>query len=509
MSREALTTAEALSRARYELELYLLGGRFDLYEDERLIASVEPDGSAAEVSFGKLIFSCWGEGWSRSWRVMKCELILERLRLQCAKQMGRALCVLELRRGKATGETESARKDFASKLSALIESNLAGIRIERAVVARDDHRHLSGVHTRLTIKDQGRAVAGIGVSSTETQANIDATLGAGIIWLDNLRRRTASVNRLMIFAPRGQAATIATRLTAVEVKGARIVLYETDEKAGAIKPVTPFDQGDLSDRLRRAALNAEWPRSRPLSLRVAALVDSIIDLAPNLVEIHLKSGWVSLSIHGLEFARVSVSGKSAEFGIGKSRQKLLKTNQPELEDLVADITKNRIAESRDLNSLLFRAQSERWLESALRRDICALDASLDPRFVYSQVPAYRGEQRSFIDLLAVTREGRLVVIELKVAEDAEFPFQGLDYWQRIEWHRLRGDFQRRGYFKEINLTNECPLLYLVAPLFRFHATTKLIASSIASRVPVYRLGINEDWRSEIRLLLCEHMKQSG
>jgi hypothetical protein len=110
-----------------------------------------------------------------------------------------------------------------------------------------------------------------------------------------------------------------------------------------------------------------------------------------------------------------------------------------------------------------------------------------------------------IDILAVTREGRLVVIELKVAEDIEFPFQGLDYWLRVEWHRARNDFQRRGYFDGINLMDAAPLLYLVAPLFRFHATTNLLAGSITKRVPVFRVGINEDWRGGLRVLLSERL----
>ena len=107
--REVIVTASELSRARYELELFLLGGEFDLYEDERRIATVERDGATAEVSFGKLIFSCWGEGWARSWRVLKCELMPERLRLQCARQMGRSLCAVELRRGLTTGEIAGHR----------------------------------------------------------------------------------------------------------------------------------------------------------------------------------------------------------------------------------------------------------------------------------------------------------------------------------------------------------------------------------------------------------------
>jgi hypothetical protein len=76
---------------------------------------------------------------------------------------------------------------------------------------------------------------------------------------------------------------------------------------------------------------------------------------------------------------------------------------------------------------------------------------------------------------------------------------------RVEWHRLRGDFTRRGYFKGIRISDEPPLLYLVAPLFRFHKTTKLAAGAISSRVPVYRVGINSDWRAGIRVLLSERL----
>ena len=100
-----------------------------------------------------------------------------------------------------------------------------------------------------------------------------------------------------------------------------------------------------------------------------------------------------------------------------------------------------------------------------------------------------------------------MVIELKVSEDPDFPLQGLDYWLRVEWHRRRGDFARRGYFHGLNIDDRSPLLYLVAPLFRFHATTKLIAGSIAERVPVYRIGINEDWRAGVRVLMSERLNR--
>ena len=496
---------EDLSRIKYEIELFMLGGAFDLYEDGRFIASVEPYHAAADVSYAKLILSCWGEGWSRSWRVINCEATTECLRLQCTKQMGRATCVLELTRGHATRDVALNRGDFASRLAAIIESCFAGFRVERAVTARYDPHHLSGVHARLVIKEHGKTIAGIGVGERESQSNIDAALAAGIIWLDTLRRKNASVNRLMIFAPRHRATTIATRLTAVRAAGASISLYEVAESESVINPVAAFDQGDLSDHLRRAAARARWPRERALSPEVIALVDSIRRLSPDLIESHQRGRHVLLSIRGLEFARVSIARNRIEFGAGESKEMLNPGNQSRLNALVSEIIAKRDAGSDYRNDTIFRAQSERWLESIIRRDVCVIEASLDSRFVYSQVPAYRGEQRSFIDLLAVTREGRLVVIELKVAEDSEFAFQGLDYWLRVEWHRLRGDFQRRGYFRGLKLADAAPLLYLVAPLFRFHATTKIIASSISERVPVYRIGINEDWRAGVRALLSERL----
>lgn len=505
MDTRRIAIAEDISRARYELELYLLGGSFDLYEDERFVSKVESRHSSTEVSFGKLILYCWGDGWSRSWRVLRCEVTPDRLRLECAKQMGRALCSVQLQRGEAPVEPPQSRSEFALKLAAMVESNFAGLSVERAVVGRDDHRHFSGIHVRLTIKDRGLIIAGIGVSGQESQPNIDTALGAGLIWLDALRRKRATINRLMIFAPCDRAANIATRLTAVRVAGASISLCEVNETNGTLRPVAPFDQGDLSDRLRKASLKAEWPRTSELPTEVSALVDGVHRLAPNLVEINRRDNWILLSIRGLEFARVSINRKRIEFGQGRSKARLTESNKSRLENLVAEIARNRAPDSDDRNSPLFRDHAERWLESMLRRDVRVLEASLDPRYVYSQVPAYRGEQRSFIDLLAVTREGRLAVIELKVAEDSEFPFQGLDYWLRIDWHRLRGDFERRGYFKNLKLTDDTPLLYLVAPLFRFHATTRLIAGSIAEHVPVYRVGLNEDWRAGVRVLLTERL----
>jgi hypothetical protein len=56
---------------------------------------------------------------------------------------------------------------------------------------------------------------------------------------------------------------------------------------------------------------------------------------------------------------------------------------------------------------------------------------IDPRWRYSQVPAFSASDRAMIDVLTVTREGRLAVLELKANEDIHLPLQGIDYWSRV------------------------------------------------------------------------------
>lgn len=88
---------------------------------------------------------------------------------------------------------------------------------------------------------------------------------------------------------------------------------------------------------------------------------------------------------------------------------------------------------------LYRAAPERWLETLVMADPAKLDARLDPRYRYSQVPAVAAD-RGLLDLLGVTHDGRLVVIELKASEDIHLPLQAVDYWLRARRHSARAIF---------------------------------------------------------------------
>ncbi|MFH4247079.1 hypothetical protein WAI89_20205, partial [Acinetobacter baumannii] len=88
-----------------------------------------------------------------------------------------------------------------------------------------------------------------------------------------------------------------------------------------------------------------------------------------------------------------------------------------------------------------------WLESILRRNIGLIDANLILSPIYNQFRTASAK----IDLLALRRDGRLVIIELKTSPDRETVFQAADYWRRIELQRRRGELARHRLFDDLEI----------------------------------------------------------
>lgn len=207
---------------------------------------------------------------------------------------------------------------------------------------------------------------------------------------------------------------------------------------------------------------------------------------------------------------------------------------------------------------LYRAAPERWLESVLRHDLAPLTRNLartrthnlrqsvslfandpdpdtrgnriepkllphddlhanssrvlphlDPKHVYTQVPAIAGaSDRGMLDLLGVTADGRLAVLELKAHDDLHFALQGLDYWIRVRHHHREtadpntglGEFQRHGYFRGVELSPLPPRLYLVAPALHIHPATETVLRYLSPAVEWNLLALDERWRQQIRVV---------
>jgi hypothetical protein len=134
---------------------------------------------------------------------------------------------------------------------------------------------------------------------------------------------------------------------------------------------------------------------------------------------------------------------------------------------------------------------------------------LDAEHVYAQVPAIAGaSDRGLLDLLGVTADGRLAVIELKADDDLHFALQGLDYWIRVRHHHLQtadtrtglGEFQRHGYFRGVELSPLPPRLYLVAPALHIHPATETVLRYLSPRVEWHLLALDERWRQQVRVV---------
>jgi hypothetical protein len=129
--------------------------------------------------------------------------------------------------------------------------------------------------------------------------------------------------------------------------------------------------------------------------------------------------------------------ESMTFGVGKQDPVTTSSDWNRVEELVTEIVRQRRYSPHDRRNVFYRLQAERWLESLILQDIQRIDPGLNPHYVYPQVPAFLGPDRGMIDILSVTKQGRLAVLELKVSEDIQLPVQGLDYWLRVRWHQLR------------------------------------------------------------------------
>ena len=127
--------------------------------------------------------------------------------------------------------------------------------------------------------------------------------------------------------------------------------------------------------------------------------------------------------------------------------------------------------------LFYTSAPEAWLESMLRRNIKLLDANLILSPVYHQFRA----ERDKIDLLALRKDGRLIIIELKVAPDREMIFQAADYWRKIELQRRKGNLEKAKIFGDLKISDKPAICYLVAPTLAFHPDFNFLSQTISRR----------------------------
>jgi hypothetical protein len=223
---------------------------------------------------------------------------------------------------------------------------------------------------------------------------------------------------------------------------------------------------------------------------------------------------VGISLYGLEFARVRqgfvadsfARQANVTFGAGASETPLLDETEAGFAELMQRLFANRYPEGSARNPL-FRLQAESWLQSTLEGDLSRIDDCLGGDVVtYRQVPAFAAADRAMLDLLTVTRSGRLAILELKADEDLHFPLQGLDYWIRVHWLQQQraangaGELEQNGYFPGTPLLPQSPLMYYIVPALRVHPSMETVLQHLSPSIPWTLVALNEAWRSEPKVI---------
>lgn len=494
---------ESLRALQGEIEIYLKSLRHPVVvEDEVTLFDLEAASWRLSVDFGKLIFEVWNPARSVVRRVEEIAYRdRDRLGLFVRKSAGRETSTLEFRERASAGNVArgESRARTRQELVAVLAREYSGWRLER-VSSRSDREHsFSAWYTRGLARRGATAWAFLGLGESEPPAAADAILSYGLIWLDWLRSHAErfTVGTLKLFLPHAAVPLCAQRAAWIERRALQLELFEWNHGEDRPTPVDARDFGNVETRLtpRRQGevlLERHAGLVRSLLGDLAGRVEVVADAAANLF---------SLRVLGLEIARVeTLLAPQVFYGLEGSYRRMEPGDEGGLRRFVTQVLKLRSPSSPNRSHEFYRLQGERWLESILVRDITKVDTDLRPECVYPQVPAFSGGDRGVIDILTVTRRGRLAVVELKLVEDINLPLQGLDYWLRVKWLHERGQFETFGYFPGNVLSPEPPLLYLVSPAFRFHSTTDRLACYLDGSIQVIKVGINESWREGVKVL---------
>ncbi|HEY0380122.1 MAG TPA: hypothetical protein VGC87_24625 [Pyrinomonadaceae bacterium] len=458
------------------------------------------------VSHGRLIFSCWGDRGALAWRVTAWEWTGEKLLLTASRRVGAESARLELipRTGHAAlaAHVADTRRRASLHLAQLASAALAGAAVERAGLSAGARRGEPGRYARIMLRHLGQERVAATCDLAEAAGRgVDAFLSSALLWFaraQEQRTRPLYVRRLCLLAGQGSISALAERLALLREDLRRVItLYRLDDEWQELAPVRA---PALEELLR------EPPRrfGRPAPDALSETAARIVAHAPEAVDVVRSRHAETLRFHGLAFARVRrvMNSERVWFGVEGPRRRLLgEDTLEEWTKLLRDLKEHRRVDAPDRRHALYRASPEAWLESILRRDITRLDPGLRlaPLFAQFRPAREAGRHARPIDLLALRRDGRLVVIELKVSADREHVLQAADYWRHVEAHRRAGHLTRARLFGDADISDHPPLVYLVAPALRFHPAFQKLAHTISPSIEMYRLDLNEDWRARVRV----------
>ena len=389
-------------------------------------------------------------------------------------------------------------------LARLERANLIGSALVRLFpylkLARIALNHDNGRLAQIIVRDPAGNETALLADVTGTMIH-EAVLTSALTWSEKLRRRKKPVNEVWIAGEKKQARNLRKLMGLLNpnVAGRSRIFEIGNDESLALR------------ELKKPALSDLWrekPKkiTLPNEMRPSETARRILDLAPAKTDVIFSHQGETIRFQGLPFARVRTMAGHERAWFGLDRRRLLTDDAwDELGVLVTDLETYRSSDTPNKRHDLYRFAPEAWLESILRRNIKLLDANLILSPIYNQFRASADK----IDLLAIRRDGRLVIIELKTSPDREMVFQAADYWRKIELQRRRGVLARMRAFGDMAILDKPALVYAVAPALSFHMDFALYAASLRREIEVWRFELHQDWRSEIKVLTRRDYASSG
>jgi hypothetical protein len=441
---------------------------------------------ALEIRSGRLSVEIWDETRTVSRRILGIERAGTGV-LDCTAQKFGGTSVrfsfldLDLPQS-AHRKTCGTRQNFAERFRRMLARQFPGWEIASLSSSLDLQHSFSSVFPRARLTRGNQSIAAMASAGPAEEADL---LTFALLWYDHVRARSRENEHtsLCLFLREDAGTLTAHRLRWLASDTLRPRLFRFNEH-GSAGEVDPRDLGNLDTRV---AARYAPPRLTREFEGLLSRMESIED-AGWFPEV---TGAISIRSRGWEFARIE-DGRLL-LGLDAKR---------EIQPCHTEEVANFAVQLAQLSPPVRQQFPERWFESAVRANLPKIDPTLLPAPVHGQVLSFAGGDRGLVDLLATSPAGRLAVLELKTSEDIQLPLQTLDYWMRIAWHAQRDELSP--LFPGVPLQNRPPKLLLIAPALAFHSSTATLLRYFSPEIEVERVGINEDWRKDFKVVL--HLK---
>ncbi|MDZ7640288.1 MAG: hypothetical protein U5J83_18875 [Bryobacterales bacterium] len=327
-------------------------------------------------------------------------------------------------------ERDATRSEDLAALCRWCERLFPLWRTEQSSCGTDLENSLSPRFPRALLRMGSHAMA---VLSVPDAGAAEEALAFGLVWFKYAQSRwpAFAVKTLALFVPEQAAVAMGLRFNALRADLIQLRLFAVPS-SGFPEERIQQSWGNLDSA---PAPLGTWV---PADTRIRALLEEVAARSDAELVEDLEGG-LHLELRGMPLAICKGDRLQAGVVLREVRRRI---TAERLLAIVERVARIRSADSVQRQHALYRSFPERWLEGMVRRQIQQIDPLIDPATLRRQVTGFLGMHHSRTDLLALDREGRLVILEIKAAERPAHPGPRLLH-PPLPASRTRGDSDKR------------------------------------------------------------------